>query len=397
MIRPLSRLVLLPVLLLAPLIFASCSLPGGQPARIIPSYPLQSWTRSVSDSPRFKAFEKKLDSEDRITAFEVLPDTETNTAAYPAKILLSNLQGIETQLGEAFPKAKIIVVNERKILSNERKFGMQHAGSRWIVPPAKLHEANAVLFYEPETGILRLVSLETNDLLWQGRVREYRIPANTAGETPPPTSAGPPVPTTPPPADKSTQATLPWDNISLTGGIGGEVTSSTLSGYGVTSSPKIVGAFAYEGQVLLTREFSDGLVIGLDPFYESNLATSLSMNIPVLSSHQIGENIFGGNLLVGWDVDNILFYGLAGMGKMTGTGNAQGLSGTGPHGGAGFIVPVTAHWGFYFQWDIQTTSWTTPAGSIVSAGTASALPAGVKDYLMTNDLTTGATFSFWGL
>ena len=375
---------------------ASCSW-SGPPAPPIPKFKVKEWPVAMSHSERVRGFEKKMKSRGRAApAFEVLLGEETNPSDFPKPLLIENVRAIESQLEESFPDATVIAVKERDILSEERHFGMEHAANQYIILPRHLREANAVLFYDPGMGTLRLIDLKTNALLWQGIVPDYRIhreAATASLQEPFLQATSPQEPflqeASPPPPPSG------WNNIWILAGIGGAVTTSILSGYGVTDPQHTSGALALQGQVLATRKIDNGVVLGFDGFYFDNFPASLPFDIPVVSSHAIGDYIYGGAGVVGYELDRLLLYGRGGFGEVEGVGDASGLSGSGPHGGAGVLWAISDHWGTYFQWDIQASTFSTPSGSTVNAGTSSSLPRGIKDYLTANDFILGLTYSFW--
>lgn len=383
-------LLLLAVLLLPACSWLSPAMPDGQDRTPPP------WLNSLKHSRRVREFVHSLRKDKRRPTLEVVRDAEDD-GDYPRQKVLVRMQRIQGDLLK-FAGMNVVTVNDRKLLSKERLYTLRHASSETAVLPGHVRGANLILLYSPERGTLQLLVLETNEILWTRS--DDSLAVSPRKPLPPPS---------PPPWSPATFSGgfssgtgddhgNTWTGLQAGGGLGVGVVSPTLSGYGVTQSLSALGAFSWEGIASVDYEWGPGWVTGIEASYTGIGAVTNSFGIPSLSSHSYGENVYGAGFQLGYDLSAVMPYLMGGAGMVSGTGDASGLSATGPRMGAGVDWAMTRHLLFYTEWDLQLATWNIPgAAGAVNAGSLRTFPPGTTLSATINSVTMGILYSFWGI
>jgi len=389
-------LLLLAFLLLPACSWLSSATPDGQEKTPPP------WLNSLKHSHRVREFIHRLKKDKHKPTLEVVRDAEDD-GNYPRRKVLLKMHRIQGDLLK-LEGVRLVTVNDRKLLSKERWYSLQHASSGTQAPPGHVRGANLILLYSPGRGTLQLLVLETNEILWTWR--DDALSVSPGKPVPPPEPPPPPPPPSWSPATFSggfssggeDAHTNTWTGLQVGGGLGVGVASPTLSGYGVTQSLSALGAFSWEGIASVDYEWGPGWVTGLEASYTGIGAVTNSFGIPSLSTHTFGENIAGGGVLLGYDLSAVMPYLMGGVGLVSGTGDASGLSATGARMGAGVDWAMTRHFLFYTEWDLQMATWSTPGETgAVNAGSLHSFPPGTTLSATINSVTMGILYSFWGI
>ncbi len=358
-----------------------------------------AWLNSLKHSHRYRKVVSHLKREDQRPTLEVVLDPE-DTGNYPTQKVTAKIERIHADILK-LNGVRIVSVKNRDILSRERLYSLQHASLKTITPAGHVRGANLVLIYSPGRGTLQLLVLETNEILWTKNVKSLSISPDRLAPPPSP----PPPPWSPALFSEEGSFSLSsplhnntWTGLQIGAGLGGAAISSSLSGYGVTQPLPGQGAFAWEGLASIDMEWSSGFVTGVEVSASGIGSVTQTFNIPTISTHSYGENLAGASLQLGYDLSAFMPYLLGGAGIISGTGEASGLSSSGPRMGAGVDIAITPHVLLYTEWDLQMGSWTTPGTSgAINVSALRSFPPGTTLTNTINVVTMGVLYSFWGI